>query len=318
MKAVKIALAVAGALLGLGLLICIIAFSVFGFRFNKLNTASYEITTYDVKDKFDSISVKTTIDEVTFHRSADGKNRVVCKEEENVRHEVSVKNGVLTVERVDMKKVNFGVAMEKSTMEIYLSDSAYDSLQVRTDTGDVSIPADFSFGSIEIEGDTADVSCAASADGRIRIHTDTGDITAELLGAGEVDLKVTTGAVNVRDVNCAGALSVKVSTGRVKLEDVRCASLKSEGDTGRITLKNVLASGEINIRRSTGEVEFDRCDAEEIYVKTDTGDVTGTFLSEKVVFAETDTGKVKVPKTVNGGRCEISTDTGDIEISFVN
>ena len=60
---------------------------------------------------------------------------------------------------------------------------------------------------------------------------------------------------------------------------------------------------------------FDACDAAEIYVKTDTGDVTGTLLSDKKFFAESDTGKVSVPKSVTGGRCEISTDTGRIDIT---
>ena len=80
-------------------------------------------------------------------------------------------------------------------------------------------------------------------------------------------------------------------------------------------MKNVNASGVFSITRSTGDVEFDACDASEIYVKTDTGDVTGTLLSDKIFFAESDTGKVSVPKSVTGGRCEISTDTGRIDIT---
>ena len=38
-------------------------------------------------------------------------------------------------------------------------------------------------------------------------------------------------------------------------------------------------------------------------------------LSAKVFITETDTGKVEVPKSVTGGRCEIETDTGDIQIT---
>ena len=63
-------------------------------------------------------------------------------------------------------------------------------------------------------------------------------------------------------------------------------------------------------------VVLDGCDAAEIFVKTDTGDVTGTLLSEKVFVTTTDTGKVEVPRSVSGGRCEITTDTGDIRISI--
>ncbi len=46
------------------------------------------------------------------------------------------------------------------------------------------------------------------------------------------------------------------------------------------------------------------------------GDVKGTLLSEKAFFAESDTGDIDVPKTNVGGRCEITTDTGDIQIQI--
>ena len=38
------------------------------------------------------------------------------------------------------------------------------------------------------------------------------------------------------------------------------------------------------------------------------------LFSDKIFFASTDTGSVNVPKTTTGGRCEITTDTGDIDI----
>ena len=60
------------------------------------------------------------------------------------------------------------------------------------------------------------------------------------------------------------------------------------------------------------------CDAAEIFVETDTGDVKGSLLSEKVFIPKSDTGDIKVPKTVTGGRCEITTDTGDIKIELVD
>ena len=57
-------------------------------------------------------------------------------------------------------------------------------------------------------------------------------------------------------------------------------------------------------------------DAEELFIKTDTGDVTGTLLSAKEFVYETDTGRVKLPETTTGGKCEIITDTGDIHIEI--
>lgn len=63
-------------------------------------------------------------------------------------------------------------------------------------------------------------------------------------------------------------------------------------------------------------MEFNHCDAETICVNTDTGSVTGTLLTDKVFIIETDTGSVDVPKSITGGRCEITTDTGNIRITI--
>ena len=49
---------------------------------------------------------------------------------------------------------------------------------------------------------------------------------------------------------------------------------------------------------------------------TDTGDVRGSLLSEKVFIVNTDTGRKEVPDTITGGRCEITTDTGDVKITI--
>ncbi len=112
-----------------------------------------------------------------------------------------------------------------------------------------------------------------------------------------------------------GTLSVKVSTGDVNITDIKCKNVISSGSTGEIYLKNVIAKEKFSIVRSTGDVKLDSCDADEIFIKTDTGDVKGSLLTDKVFITETDTGSTNVPKTTKGGKCEITTDTGDIKFT---
>jgi DUF4097 and DUF4098 domain-containing protein YvlB len=100
------------------------------------------------------------------------------------------------------------------------------------------------------------------------------------------------------------------------LAGVTCQNLTSNGDTGDIDLISVIASGSFSIVRSTGDVSFEECDAAEILVTTSTGDVEGTLLSDKVFFVETDTGRREYPQSTTGGKCQITTSTGDIEISI--
>ena len=63
-------------------------------------------------------------------------------------------------------------------------------------------------------------------------------------------------------------------------------------------------------------IEEGLSDADSILIKTSTGNVKGTLLSEKVFSAESDTGRVSIPKSYSGGECDISTSTGDIKIEI--
>ena len=71
-----------------------------------------------------------------------------------------------------------------------------------------------------------------------------------------------------------------------------------------------------SIKNITGDIIFENSDAAQIFVKTDTGNVMGSLVSEKVFITETKTGDVKVPQTTTGGKCEITTNTGNIAIDI--
>ena len=88
------------------------------------------------------------------------------------------------------------------------------------------------------------------------------------------------------------------------------------GDTGDVNMTNLIATRKITIERSTGDISFDRCDASELEVKTSTGDVIGTLLTEKVFITRSSSGKIDVPETITGGKCKVTTSTGDIKIKI--
>ena len=84
----------------------------------------------------------------------------------------------------------------------------------------------------------------------------------------------------------------------------------------RLTFYGEMLDDRMEIDRSTGDVELDGCDAGEISIKTSTGDVTASLLTQKVFLAESATGSVDVPRTTRGGTCEVTSGTGDIEITI--
>jgi DUF4097 and DUF4098 domain-containing protein YvlB len=315
-KAMKIWLIIAIALVVVGAGVFTAALAACGWDFSKLSTVQFETNTYSGTDRITGIRVDTDTADIRFAPSEDGQWKVVCHEAEKMNHNVSVKDGILTIKVVDEREWydHIGIWIGSETVTIYLPEQEYASLVIRESTGDVEVPKAFRFGTIDINVSTGAVRNYASATGVIKITASTGDIHVEDVSAASMELSVTTGHVTGRGLTCEGKLSVGVSTGDAQLTDVKCENFTSDGSTGDIVLKDVIATGKMSIDRSTGDVKFDACDAAEILVETSTGNVTGSLRSDKIFIARASTGDVDVPATTSGGKCQITTSTGDIRI----
>lgn len=277
-KSTKIWLITATSLVALGCIMFSVAMTKIHWDFTKLSTVKYETNTYEVTDDFNSISMLTDTADILFVQSDDKICKVVCYEMSDMKHTTTVQNNTLTINVTDEREWydHIGITLGSPKITVYLPKTEYDSLAIKEDTGDIEVPEVFKFKSIDIA-------------------TSTGDII-------------------IAGVTCEGDIVINVSTGKANLTDIKCKSFISDGSTGDISLKNVIATEKFSIERSTGDVKFDGCDATEIWVETDTGDVTGKLLSEKIFITQTSTGDVHVPKSTNGGKCEITTSTGDIHL----
>jgi DUF4097 and DUF4098 domain-containing protein YvlB len=314
----KVWLIIAVALISIGSMIFGGAMAMLNWDFTKLSMSKYETREHAITEPFENIQISADTADITFLPTDGTECRVVCYEQTNVSHAVAVKDGTLMVELIDTRAwyEHIGFNFKTPNITVYMPQGEYAALTVKTDTGDVHIPSEFHFNSMDVSVSTGDVMCKASTTEQLKIKAGTGDITLQDVSAGSLDLTVSTGVVKVFRIICAGSVSVTVSTGKSVLTDVTCQSLISSGDTGDLNLTNVIASGTFSIVRSTGDVSFEGCDAAEILVTTNTGDVEGTLLSDKIFLVDTDTGHKDVPKTTTGGKCEITTSTGDIEISI--
>ncbi len=297
-KTTKIWLIIATSLTLIGLIIFGGAMTMMKWDFSKLSTVKYETNLYEITKNFKDISIVTDTAVIEFAPSENGKTSVVCHEEVKAKHSVTVNDGTLTVKLENTKKWydHIGIGFNSPKITVYLPSVEYGALTAKGTTGGAKIAADFAFESIRVSFTTGDIKSYASASGAVILKATTGRITAE---------------------NCsADSFEVSVNTGNVNAKNLTCKSFTSGGSTGGIKLENVIAGEKLSLERSTGDVKLDACDASEIFIKTDTGSVTGTLLSEKTFFAKSDTGSVNVPKNTSGGRCEITTDTGNIRISI--
>lgn len=317
-RSTKIWLVVAAILVVTGIVLFSVAVWQAAFDFDKLSTGKYITNAYTISEDFNNLSLDTDTASIVFVLSRDGVCKVECYEEEKAKHTVTVEGDTLTIKVTDHRQWYdyIGIHFDSPKVTVHLAKSEYTALSVHEDTGVVQLPTELTFESVDITTDTGSVNCFASVSGLLKIKTSTGKICVENTSVGAADLSVSTGLVTVSQVNCREDMNIHVTTGRTNLTDIACKNLTSNGDTGDIALKRVIAEEKITIERSTGDVMFDSSDAAGILVETDTGDVTGSLLMAKVFVASSDTGRVSVPRSIPGaGRCEISTDTGDIIIT---
>ncbi len=268
-----------------GGIIGFISFSMLGFDINRLSTVKYVTTTSEVGEDFNNINIKTDRAEVVFADSDDGKCRVVCFEEEERPHSVRVESDTLMISEAESRKFFWmpGIIPQKPEITVYLpAMEKAGSVIIETDTGDITLselPAD----TIDISSDTGDIILSDLEADKVRLSSDTGDITLSALPAKDI--------------------SLSSDTGHLTLLNLSCEKMELDTDTGDIALSSVITDSDLKIVSHTGDVEFEDSDAGSMVIKTDTGDVEGSLRSGKKFITNTNTGKVSVPDTKDGGTC---------------
>ncbi|MBQ6331708.1 MAG: DUF4097 family beta strand repeat protein [Clostridia bacterium] len=315
----KAALIIATILLVAGLIIGFVALASAKFNFHAFETASSELKDYPVEAEFRGIEIHGNTEIIRFERSSDGTAHVQCRETKRNTHTVEAENGTLKIvsEETSGWRNPIEISFEKEQITVFLPKDAYETLSIETHTGDVGVPDWLTFDGAAIHTSTGDVRFDAAVKNLLSIETSTGDVFMSGASAKAIDCKTTTGDIRMTNIACEGDVRVKVSTGEAFLEGLTAASFISEGSTGDIVLENVLIGGTLSIERSTGDVALRNSDAAEVWVKTSTGDVTGTLRTEKIFVTKTSTGDVHVPDSASGGKCSITTATGDILIRIV-
>ena len=268
-----------------------------------------------VKESFDSISIETADCDVKF---AMFSGRDDCMVElhsyENVEHTAVVEDGTLKIKMIDKRNWTDHISIgrtESMEMTVYLPAAEYASLQIRTDTGDITLTQEPFFREVMLRSDTGDISCAGVSGDMLDCMTTTGDISVQNSVPNVLNLQSNTGDFAV-SVVAGDEIHMKTNTGEVDAENVNVGMFVCQTETGDVELEQVLAKEDLQIRTDSGEVGVENCDGGRVDIVTDTGDVSGHFLTPKWFSAVSDTGDVTVPEGREGGECRIQTDTGDI------
>lgn len=318
-SAKKILLIVAVVSVAAGLLLCLGAFAAMGFTFTRLNSLTFETRTYTVEEPFDDLLVEGAECDVRLLPSEDGSCRIVCRESDRIDHTVQVVNGCLTIERVDHRKWYehiIGIYWGRMEVAIYLPESAYASLSVTSVSGNVEIPADFSFTEAKVQSTSGNIRFFASVENGLSAKTVSGDMNMRNVSPKSLRVQSTSGDITIASVHVAEELIAKTVSGDLDFSAIDCGSLDANTTSGEVECSALRASGSLRIKTVSGDVELRGCDADTLWIKTTSGDVSGSLLTEKIFITDTTSGRVRVPPSASGGKCEVTTTSGDIGLTI--
>jgi|BioPla2DNA2_1021312.scaffolds.fasta_scaffold14179_5 DUF4097 and DUF4098 domain-containing protein YvlB len=319
-KGIKISLIIAAVLVVIGLSIVITVLAVNDFDYELLN-GSGKVETKEALliEEFNNINIDVEVIDVNLIKTNDPTCKIIYDKRENSNFEISVVDNTLKIRETTIRKFYFftGFGFKKTKMEVYLPKDTYNKLVLKSATSSMNIPKDFTFDTISINSNTGHVNLFAKAN-EITIKVDTGKVQVKDITANNIDIETSTGSHALENITVANLLRVNTDTGTLTLKNVSVHSLRAGTSTGRVYLTNVVATNRFDINTSTGSIFLTDSDAEEIYIKTSTGNVSGTILTSKIFYCKANNGKVNVPRTTTGGICEITTDTGSINLTIVN
>lgn len=297
MKGIRRLLVIGSSLTAVGALLFAGAMAGLGFDFAAFSTRGLTAKTCEIDEDFDGISINAPATEILLRPSGDGTCRVEFQEEENVEHYAAVQSGTLTIGVRDARSWydRLGISFENMRMTVYLPRAEWAALRIETETGDVEIPDGFSFETVTVSSGTADIVCRAAVQDALALHAGTGNVAVDSAGI-------------------SGSVDIGTKTGNIRLSGFEARSVAAESHTGDLSLEGVVATGGLSISSVTGDVRLEGCDAAWLSIETNTGSVAGRLLTAKVFVVETATGNVSVPQTTAGGKCEITTGTGNVDI----
>lgn len=318
-KGKKIALITAGCMILAGLIMAMAGLATVRFDVFKLNTIAYETNTYEIGEPFHSISIASGASDVRFYPSELDTCRVVCTEDSAVTFEVEVKDDTLYIRRqysAEWQLLRFGVYFGETGISVYLPEDTYESLVIHTSSGNVTVPEGIQFASAEIQGSSGGVKMLASIGDSLSIQTQSGDIRVENASPETLTVQSASGEITIADVTTKGEIHIQSTSGDVALGDVQGKSIVAATTSGEITLSKVISDGDIRLKSTSGDVELRDSDGSELSIQTSSGSVSGTLLSEKVFLIHTSSGDVDVPHSASGGKCEVSTQSGDVDFTI--
>ncbi len=280
-------------------------------------------TTYQVSGAFSDISISTPGDAaVRFRPSTDGTVSVVSYEPEalSASYSVTVENGVLTVSN-PTTGIGYLAHADRGDrgrcgLTVYLPEGDYGNLHISASSGDIKLPAGFSFSAAGLDSGSGDIELSGSVTGALVCNTGSGDVELNGPLAGSVEVDTGSGEVDLQNLTTQ-SVRVDTASGEVGLERVSVSGdIRIDTTSGDVDLEGTTAGGSIEIDTTSGDIELERSDAASLRLTASSGEIKAELLTAKNFRTDTGSGRVRVSgHDPAAGLCEMRTTSGSITAS---
>lgn len=318
-KTVKVAAVV---ILIAGTVVMLAGFAMAGFDFGNLNTGGALVErTFEAAGNVTKVFVAEQGANVEIVPSADGRARVTCAENEAFCYDITEEDGVLRVEKRDLRGGTLGMYFgfwQEGTLTVEVPSGTL--LDVETDSGDIRMTGD-------AEGLTYSIAS---------LRSDNGDVYVENVRAGEGESLETSDAMG--DVQL-GDITVETDNGNIAVEGAQVRGLSAMTANGAVTLRDIraeivfasarndairmedVATGALTASTENDDILFSGVEAaESLSLQTDKGDIRGELpgqMRDYHIESETDYDN-SLPTLLDGEGIFLRavTNNGDIDVTF--
>lgn len=301
MKSSTKALLITGSLLLLAGILMVAVSSLF-LSFNVTGEYPFSFSQKEeyLEDSFSDIFIKTTQFDVTIHPSAEDSPRIRYPNSKDFSVSLEIENNTLTLRETDHRiwyRRIFNLAYLSGQVELYLPSDDYQSLSIRSASGDITIEKGFSFD-------------------QLTLHAVSGSLDVTMVDADSVDCSTTSGNITLRNTKVTENIKLKTVSGDIEIGTALCNSLSASATSGDIELIALQAEKLLDTKAVSGSIRLSGCDADDIALKTTSGSIRGTILSEKIFEAHSTSGSITLPPDGPGGICKVQTTSGNIHLEI--
>ena len=326
-KSVWISMIVAAGLLLAGLA-CIATGLALGGYDTLVEDSPYDGHTvggvHHISKDFDRIRIDVIAASVELVPSEDDKCRVTTKDSDYVEYTAYVLEDTLMIRATDTRRWYerlFTPSVSGRSVKVALPREEYKSLTVETVSGRVSINVRYTFSEdVTLTSTSGTIGTAAAIGGHLDLRSTSGDLYAmgflNTVTAHSTSGKVSLGGKTVDGDCIAATADLETTSGEIILLYTASDTLTAETGSGGIDLTDTTVAGHIQAETTSGSIRFARADAETLDLKTTSGSVKGSLLTPKIFYTDTTSGSVDVPRSTEGGLCEIQTTSGSIRITI--